>query len=79
MKNLDVNVMGLQEMNRNEMVETEGGLIPLLVAAVVLLATSSCVTIVHPAPGSTVNVNSNNGNGNSAEVALPDSVSVSVN
>ena len=30
MKTLDVNAMGLQEMNRSEMIETEGGLLPIV-------------------------------------------------
>jgi hypothetical protein len=43
MKTLDVSAMGLQEMNRSEMIQTEGGLIGLIIAAVVaVVALSSC-------------------------------------
>jgi hypothetical protein len=45
MKTLDVNAMGLQEMNRSEMIQTEGGLIGLIVLAVVaVVALSSCAS-----------------------------------
>lgn len=38
MTKLDINAYGVQEMNHQEMVETEGGFLPLVVAAVVALA-----------------------------------------
>jgi len=44
MKNFDLNSMGVQEMNTMEMQETDGGiLIALAIAAIVLIAASSCV------------------------------------
>jgi hypothetical protein len=44
MKTFDLNAMGLREMSTLEMKETDGGLIWLLViAAVALVGTSSCV------------------------------------
>ena len=45
MKNLDLNYMGVQEMNTLEMQETDGGLVCLLFAAAgVLLLASSCTS-----------------------------------
>ncbi|MCX6322351.1 MAG: hypothetical protein NTX93_11210 [Bacteroidia bacterium] len=42
MKNLDLKLMGVQEMNALEMKETDGGFIWFLIAAAVVLL-SSCV------------------------------------
>jgi len=42
MKKLNVEVMGLQEMSHNEMVKTEGGIIPLIVAIIVVATAASC-------------------------------------
>jgi hypothetical protein len=42
MKNLDLNSMGVQEMNTLEMQETDGGFIIWLIAAAVVLLASSC-------------------------------------
>ena len=48
MKTFDLNSMGLQEMSTLEMKETDGGLIWLLVvAAAVLIGTSSCQTQIN--------------------------------
>ena len=44
MKNLDLNSMGVQEMNTLEMQETDGGLIGLIIIGVaLLLGASSCI------------------------------------
>lgn len=50
MKNLDLNGLGVQEMNATEMREVDGGIIPLIIAAAAVLL-SSCIQI---------NVNSDN-------------------
>lgn len=50
MKNLDLNVLGVQEMNAEEMISVDGGILPLVVIAVALVM-SSCIQ---------VNVNSDN-------------------
>lgn len=43
MKSLELNAYGVSEMSRQEMVETDGGLIPLLIVAAVLVVTAcSC-------------------------------------
>jgi len=43
MKNLDLNYMGVQEMNTLEMQETDGGLVCLLIAGGILLLAASCI------------------------------------
>ena len=44
MKTFDLNSMGVQEMSALEMQETDGGiLLALAIAAIVLVASSSCV------------------------------------
>jgi hypothetical protein len=68
MKNLNLNGFGVLEMNAKEMRETDGGFIPLIIAAVALVV-SSC-TIVHNT-GDNVTINAgtsadSTGNGNSA-------------
>jgi lactobin A/cerein 7B family class IIb bacteriocin len=50
MKNFDLNGFGVQEMNAEEMRETDGGFIPLVIIAVAVVM-SSCIQ---------VNVNSDN-------------------
>ncbi|MDR1227323.1 MAG: class IIb bacteriocin, lactobin A/cerein 7B family [Prevotellaceae bacterium] len=43
---MDLEAMGLQEMNRSEMTEVEGGIIPLIIAAVaVAVVASSCASV----------------------------------
>ena len=37
MKTLEINAYGVQEMNKQEMVETEGGILPLVIAAIVVV------------------------------------------
>ncbi len=75
MKNLELNGLGVQEMNATEMREVDGGLVPLIIfAAAVLL--SSCGNIVI---GNNNTVNSTNkvdstGNGNSAGTGSGNSV-----
>jgi len=46
MKNLDLNAYGVQEMNHQEMVETDGGdVITALIITGIALVSSSCVTL----------------------------------
>ena len=67
MKNLDLNGLGVQEMNATEMREVDGGIIPVLIAVAVLL--SSCT--FNYIEGNNNTINSTNkvdstANGNSA-------------
>ena len=77
MKTFDLNAMGLQEMTALEMKETDGGLIWLLVvAAVALVGTSSCIngdpTIIIGGSNHTVNKNgSNQVSADSSSIAIP--------
>ena len=45
MKTLDLNAYGVSEMNHQEMVETDGGFLPLLIIAAVAIVASSCVHV----------------------------------
>ena len=42
MKSLDLNYMGVQELNTQEMQETDGGLVALLIVGGILLLAASC-------------------------------------
>ena len=76
MKKLDLNYFGVQEMNAMEMKETDGGIIWLLIAAAVVLLTSSCINNVNFQVGGSHNtINSTQKadsslNGNSADSTL---------
>ena len=61
MKTLEINAYGVQEMNKQEMVETEGGILPLVIAAIVVVGAvaSGCVKVDRHVE---ININSNNGN-----------------
>jgi len=72
MKNLEINSMGVQEMSTNEMKETDGGFIWLVVAAAVILITAeSCnnnsITVVF---GTDNTVNQKGGGTMSADSTL---------
>ena len=41
---LNLNEYGVAELNQREMVETEGGIVPLLIAGLVVIATSCVAT-----------------------------------
>jgi hypothetical protein len=66
MKSLEL--MGVQEMDAVELKETDGGLVLLIVAAVVLVAASSC----------TINVTTGSGDINNETSASADSTNVAV-
>lgn len=63
MQTLELKVYGVQEMNRQEMVETEGGVAPLIwgIGAGLLYLLNSCVN-VDKSKNTTVIVGSQNGN-----------------
>ncbi len=76
MKRFDLNAMGVQEMSHSEMVKTDGGIGPLavLVVAVIAIASSSCINHTtennyyiegdNNNVGTTGDKNTGNGNGN---------------
>lgn len=68
MKNFDLKLMGVQEMNALEMKETDGGFIWFLIAAAVVLL-SSC----------TVNINTQIGDHNSSGQGATTSVDSTLN
>lgn len=79
MKNLDLNSLGVREMNTLEMQETDGGIIWLFVLAAAALLTSSCVqnnnvTFIFGTGNSssqaTKQVNDSTLNGNNLEIPL---------
>ncbi len=57
MTNLDINAYGVQELNKQEMIQTEGGFIPLVIAAVVAATVLTACTV-------DVTINNNNGGTN---------------
>ena len=78
MTNLDINAYGVQEMNKQEMIQTEGGFWPIVVAAIAIIGavTSSCVyvkkeenTYVYTNSDVENSSNQNNGHGSGANVS----------
>ena len=68
-KTLNLVSYDVEEMNEVQMSETNGGIIPLIIAVVAVVALSSCTTTV------TVNGDvSVGGNGNNNNVAVGDSI-----
>ena len=71
MQTLELKVYGVQEMNRQEMVETEGGVAPMIlwgIGAGLVYLLSSCTVNINSHNGSpdqsTTNAGNGNGNGN---------------
>ena len=67
MKSLELNAYGVEEMSRQEMVETDGGIVPLLAIPVVVgaaLLLSSCNNKVDVKVDVKVEVNPNTNIGN---------------
>ena len=75
MKNLDLKLMGVQEMNALEMKETDGGIIWFLIAAAVVLCTGCNITFNTQVGGQNNQINNSQVadsvlNGNQLEIPI---------